>query len=255
MNLPVEIAASERLIVALDFDTAEEARSLVDALGDTVGFYKVGWQLFLGAGWPFVESLLDAGKKVFLDLKIGDIGNTVRAALGNIPDRFAGRLEMLTLQGGQATVQAAMAGRGERSRPWLLMLTVLSSMDDTDLENLYPGGHAGGTLAGVVRLRARMALDAGCEGLVASGESVKDLREYFWDRQFLIVAPGIRPESAARDDHKRSLTPYRAILYGADYLVVGRPVTGSEQPENVARSLVSEMESALQDRAVQPGAS
>ena len=133
MNLPAEIAASQRLIVALDFDTAGEARSLVDGLGDTVGFYKVGWQLFLGAGWPFVEDLLEAGKKVFLDLKIGDIGNTVRAAVGNMPDHFAGRLQMLTLQGGRATVQAAVAGRGERTRPWLLMLTVLSSMDDADL--------------------------------------------------------------------------------------------------------------------------
>lgn len=252
MNLPVEAAASERLIVALDFDTAGEARSLVEGLGDTVGFYKVGWQLFLGAGWPFVEDLLESGKKVFLDLKIGDIGTTVRAAVGNMPDRFAGRLEMLTLQGGRATVQAAMAGRGERTRPWLLMLTVLSSMDGADLGDLYPGGHEGNTLADVIRLRARMALDAGCEGLIASGESVRDLREHFRGRQFLIVAPGIRPEAASHDDHKRSLTPYQAIRYGADYLVVGRPVTGADRPNDVAQSVISEIERALHEREIPP---
>ena len=254
MNHPVEIAASERLIVALDFDTAGEARSLVEGLGDTVGFYKVGWQLFLGAGWPFVEDLLESGKKVFLDLKIGDIGTTVRAAVGNMPDCSAGRLEMLTLQGGRATVQAAMAGRGERTRPWLLMLTVLSSMDGADLGDLYPGGHGSSTLVDVIRIRARMALDAGCEGLIASGESVRDLREHFSDRQFLIVAPGIRPEAAARDDHKRSLTPYQAIRYGADYLVMGRPVTGADRPNDVVQSVISEIERALQDREVPPGA-
>ncbi|MDE0411865.1 MAG: orotidine-5'-phosphate decarboxylase [Gammaproteobacteria bacterium] len=255
MNRPQEIAASDRLIVALDFDTAEEARSLVGVLGDTVGFYKVGWQLFLGAGWPFVEDLLEAGRKVFLDLKIGDIENTVRAALGNMPDHFAGQLEMLTLQGGRATVQAAIEGRGARSRPRLLMLTVLSSMDDSDLEDLWPGGHEGAALADAVRLRARMALDAGCEGLIASGESVRDLREHFTDRPFLIVAPGIRPEAGAHDEHKRPLTPYRAILYGADYLVVGRPVTVSDRPKDAARSVISEIERALQDRDRQLGSS
>lgn len=248
MSRPGEIPASERLIVALDFDAAGEARALVGELGDGVGFYKVGWQMFLGAGWPFVEELLENGKKVFLDLKIGDIGNTVRAAVHNMPDRFAGRLELLTLQGGSATVRAAHAGRNGKDRPYLLMLTVLSSMDDADVRELYPGSDAPVDVSSLVRLRAQMALDAGCEGLVASGESVRELRAHFRDRQFLIVAPGIRPEGTAVDDHKRTLTPYHAIRYGADYLVVGRPISRADRPLDVARAVLADIERALQDR-------
>ena len=254
MYRPDDIAASERLIVALDVDTAGEARSVVRELGDTVCFYKVGWQLFLGAGWPFVETLLESGKKVFLDLKIGDIENTVRAALGNMPDRFAGQLELLTLQGNGDTVRAAKAGRNG-DRPCLLMVTVLSSMDDTDLRDMYSAGDGQTNVSETVRIRARQALDAGCEGLIASGESVRELREHFWDRQFLIVTPGIRPEGVTRDDHKRSLTPYKAMVYGADYLVTGRPITGSDRPCEVARSVISDIDQALEDRKTQQGAS
>ncbi|MCY4420228.1 MAG: orotidine-5'-phosphate decarboxylase [Gammaproteobacteria bacterium] len=241
-----ERSARDRLIVALDFDTADEAEALVANLGETVGYYKVGWQLFIGAGWPYVQHLLARGKRVFLDLKIGDIDNTVRAALNNMPDEFAGQLELLTLQGNAATVRAAKAGRrGEK--PYLLMVTLLSSMDGTDLAETGAGSDP--DVSAWIRQRAKHALAAGCEGLIASGKSVRELREAFPDTPFLIVTPGIRPQGDALDEHKRSLTPYQAIVDGADLLVVGRPIARAPRPQESATAILAEIERAVQDRA------
>lgn len=246
--LPNGIAPPDRLIVALDFNTAGEADLLVEKLGEAVGFYKVGWQLFLGTGWPFVKSLLERGKKVFLDLKIGDTENTVRAALANMQNEFAGNLELFTLQGNGPTVDAAKSGRAGNAKPYLLMVTALSSMGDADAREVYTTGDDRAGVSGIVRLRAQQALEAGCEGLIASGESVREVREAFKDHEFLIVTPGIRPAGADQDDHKRSLTPYAAMMYGSDYLVVGRPVTRSGDPLESAESIVSDIGRALEDR-------
>lgn len=237
-------AAAERLIVALDFDSAAEANRLVDELEGAINFYKVGWQLFLGEGWPFIRTLLEAGRKVFLDLKINDIDRTVEAALANMPNEFAGRLELLTIHGGSATVAAARQGRGDNDKPCLLMLTVLSGMDAADLEELAPDGAVPDTDAIVLR-RARQALDAGCEGLIASGTSVRALRRELCDREFLIVTPGIRPADSGHDDHKRTLTPGQAVADGADYLVVGRPITQSPDPLQAAQSIIADIQAAL----------
>ena len=239
-------AAADRLIVALDFNTAAEAGRLVRQLDGTVNFYKVGWQLFLGEGWPFVRALLEDGRKVFLDLKINDIDQTVKAALANMPGEFAGRPELLTIYGSSATVNAAKQGRGANDKPYLLMLTVLSSMDASDLEEFSTDGSAPDT-GTVIRRRAQQALDAGCEGLIASGASVRDLRRTFPDRKFLIVSPGIRPGASGHDEHKRTLTPSRAIADGADYLVVGRPITRAADPLLAAQSIIAEMETALDE--------
>ena len=241
---PVSPAPADRLIVALDFDSAAEANRLIEKLGGTVNFYKVGWQLFLGEGWPFIRTLLEAGRKVFLDLKINDIDRTVEAALANMPNEFAGRLELLTIHGGSSTVTAAKQGRGDNNRPYLLMLTVLSSMDATDLKELSPDGAVPDTDAVVIR-RARQALDAGCEGLIASGSSVRALRRELCDRELLIVTPGIRPADTGQDDHKRTLTPRQAIADGADYLVVGRPVTQSPDPLQTAQSVIADIQAGL----------
>ncbi|MYH69792.1 MAG: orotidine-5'-phosphate decarboxylase [Gammaproteobacteria bacterium] len=241
---PASPAPADRLIVALDFDSAAKANLLIEKLEGTVNFYKVGWQLFLGAGWPFIKALLEAGRKVFLDLKINDIDRTVEAALANMPNEFAGRLELLTIHGGSATVAAARRGRGNNGKPYLLMLTVLSSMDAADLKELSPDGAMPDTDAIVLR-RARQALDAGCEGLIASGSSVCALRRELCDREFLIVTPGIRPADSGHDDHKRTLTPGQAIADGADYLVVGRPITQSPDPLRTAQSIIADMETAL----------
>ena len=237
-------AAADRLIVALDFDSAAQANSLIEQLEGAVDFYKVGWQLFLGAGWPFISTLLEAGRQVFLDLKINDIDRTVQAALANMPNEFAGKLELLTIHGGSSTVAAAKAGRGDKDKPYLLMLTVLSSMDAADLKELSPDGATPDTDAIVVR-RARQALDAGCEGLIASGSSVRALRRELHNRDFLIVTPGIRPPDSGHDDHKRTLTPHQAIASGADYLVVGRPITQSPNPLQTAQSIIDDIQAAL----------
>ena len=242
--LPAGLKPADRLIVALDFDTAREANRLLRQLEGAVNFYKVGWQLFLGAGWPFVGSLLQAGRKVFLDLKINDIEQTVQSALANMPNEFAGELELLTINGGGATVTAAKKGRAGNDKPYLLMLTVLSSMGDADIRELYPVGATVDTSTVVTR-RAQQALDAGCEGLIASGQSVPSLRKEFPDREFLIVTPGIRPQDAGRDDHKRTLTPYQAIASGSDYLVVGRPITRAADPLQAAQSIIADIEAAL----------
>ena len=237
---PVSPAPADRLIVALDFDSAAEANRLIEKLEGTVNFYKVGWQLFLGEGWPFIRTLLEAGKKVFLDLKINDIDRTVEAALANMPNEFAGRLELLTIHGGSSTVTAAKQGRGGNDRPYLLMLTVLSSVDAADLKELSPDGTLPDTDAIVLR-RAQQALDAGCEGLIASGSSVRALRRELRNREFLIVTPGIRPADSGQDDHKRTLTPRQAIGDGADYLVVGRPITQSPDPLQATQSIIADI--------------
>ena len=241
---PSGITPADRLIVALDFDSAAQANGLIEKLEGAVNFYKVGWQLFLGEGWPFIKTLLEAGSKVFLDLKINDIDRTVQAALANMPNEFAGRLELLTIHGGSSTVTAAKQGRGDNEKPYLLMLTVLSSMDAADLQELSADGALPDTDS-VVLGRAQEALDAGCEGLIASGSSVRALRREFHDREFLIVTPGIRPDDSGQDDHKRTLTPRQAIADGADYLVVGRPITQSPDPLQTVQSIISNMGSAL----------
>lgn len=233
-----------RLIVALDVDGRDEALRLVDRIGDPVGFYKVGWQLFVGAGPAFVRELADRhGKRVFLDLKMDDIGATVRAAVANL----GAGADLFTLQGGAATVRAAIAGRGERARPKFLSVTALSSLDASDVR-YAPAGDGCGPGAGIdididdyAVLRGEAALDAGCDGLIASGGSVRRLRAAFPERGFLIVVPGIRPEGDGTDDHKRSLTPGEAIRAGADYLVVGRPVRNAPDPADRAARIVEEI--------------
>lgn len=241
------ITPSERLIVALDFDTAKEALALVETLGEAVCFYKVGWQLFLGEGWGLLRSLLKKGKKVFLDLKINDIEATVRAALSNMPKEFGGNLELLTIHGNGPTVKAAKAGRNGNSKPYLLMITALSSMDDADLMDVFSTSDRNISMSDYVKFRADRALTAGCDGLIASGNNVKELRETFRDKDFLIVSPGIRPAGYSHDDHKRTLTPYEAIISGSDYLVVGRPITRSRDPLNSAKKIIVDIERALID--------
>ena len=230
---------SGRLIVALDVDERGPALRLVDRLGDSVSFYKVGWQLFVGAGFPLVRELKDQGKRIFLDLKMDDIEATVRAAVANMKENA----DFLTIHGTAATVRAARAGRGSRAYPRFLMVTALSSIDSRDLRSSFANPAL--DVDDYATAKAADALDAGCDGLIASGTSIRRLRSAFPDRDFVVVAPGIRPEGEGTDDHKRSLTPTEAIRDGADYLVVGRPVRNAPDPaasaariaEGIARGL------------------
>ena len=237
----------ERLIVALDVDGRGPALRLVDCLGEAVSFYKVGWQLFIGAGFPLVRELAERGKKVFLDLKMGDIEATVQAAVGNMRED----VDLLTLQGTGATVRAARAGRGGRSRPRFLMVTALSSIDTADVRGESANPEL--DIDDYAIRKASAALDAGCDGLIASGSSVGRLRAEFPDRSFLLVVPGIRPAGEGTDDHKRTLAPAEAIRDGADYLVVGRPVRNAPDPAASAARIVDDIAGGMALRASSAG--
>jgi len=241
-----ESIASDKLIVALDVDTAAQAKEIVDELGDLVNFYKVGWQLFLGTHFTFVKQLGEMGKKVFLDLKMEDIPETIHLAIRNAPDvEF---IELMTLKGTSQLVKAAKQGAAREAggaAPKFLMLTVLSSQDDEDIQEIYGPGV---TLGEIVELRAGKALLAECDGLIASGNSVKKLREKYGSK-FIIVAPGIRPKGSSVDDHKRTLTPYQAIMDGANYIVVGRPITKAKDKRAVTTTIIAEIEKACRDKS------
>ena len=228
----------ERLIIALDFDSREEALALVELLGKRVSIYKVGYQLFMREGMGFVKELVGLGKRVFLDLKMGDIDRTIAAALRAVPDG----VEFVTINGGQAMVAAAKEGRGERNRPLILSLTFLSSLDQDDLRALMMNENL--ELDEYVRVFTRRSIEAGCDGVVASGKSIREIRREFGNR-LVIVAPGIRLEGENRNDHKRALTPAMAIEYGADYLVVGRPVTQAQNSLEVVENLINEVNCAV----------
>ena len=239
-----ELEAADRLIVALDVDTFEEAMHLVARLGDSVSFYKVGWQLFMGTHVQVPHALARLGKRIFLDLKMGDIPATVVQALGNMPERSLESLELMTFQGASSLIAAIRRSRSA-AKPRLLMVTMLSSLDDEDVRELY-GEHS--TMDDIVALRAKRALDTGCDGLIASGNSVGKLRVRFGSAP-LIVTPGIRPPGSPADDQKRLLTPFQAARDGADFLVVGRPIRNAADPSAMAERVVEEMRAGLAERA------
>ncbi|MEB2345259.1 MAG: orotidine-5'-phosphate decarboxylase [Deltaproteobacteria bacterium] len=230
---PRAIPPRERLIVALDFANPGEARRLVRALGDAVAFYKVGLELFCADGaFPFVRELLDGGRKVFLDLKLLDIPATVGAAVRNVRAQGA---HFVTVHAGRRVLEAACAEKGATG---VLAVTVLTSLDAADLRDLgYPPSV---TAEDLVLQRARTALAAGCDGVVASPLEVRRLRAELGDR-LAIVTPGIRPASPASghgagggDDQRRVATPRTAFEAGADYVVIGRPIREAPDPRAAA---------------------
>lgn len=237
-NFPTN--AQDRLIVALDVDSKEKAFQLIQELEGSVSFYKVGYQLFIKEGLPFVSELIQQGKKVFLDLKMNDIGETIRLAVQTIAES---QIHFLTLFGDSATAQAAVQGKGEYPFPKLLNVILLSSTDQEELNRQLQTTEI--KLEDYILNRARIALDSGCDGLIASGESVAYLRKAFPKGEAIIVTPGIRPGGSSIDDHKRSLTPAKAIEAGSDYLVVGRPIRDSKNPKETADQIIQEIESAL----------
>jgi len=232
--------AADRLIVALDVDTTKKALDIIEYLNGLVSFFKVGYQLFIAEGLTFVRRLIEGNNRVFLDLKMDDVEETIRRAVANIA---ASEVEFLTIHGSGATVRAARDGRGAREKPKLLSVTLLSSLDANDLKDLFADSKL--TVESYVKWRAKQAIDNGCEGLIASGETIGMLRKLY--PSAIIVAPGIRPADSSRDDHKRALSPDDAIRAGADYLVVGRPIRNSSNPRNAAEKIIEEMEQAFQD--------
>jgi len=229
------ISPRDRLIVALDLPEVAEAERLVAQLGDSVSFYKIGMELGYGGGFTLIERLVTSGKQVFLDLKLHDIPNTVERAVAQIARLGA---TFLTVHAYPQTMRAAVAGRGGSALK-LLGVSVLTSCDDADL---HEAGYAFGVDALVAR-RAAQAEAEGIDGLVASPAEAALLRRRLGER-LVLVTPGIRPSGAASGDQKRVAAPGQAIRDGADYLVVGRPVTQASDPRAVAEAIVAEIAAA-----------
>jgi orotidine-5'-phosphate decarboxylase len=226
----------ERLIVALDLPDVRTAQALIESLGDAVMFYKIGYQLAYAGGLPLIGELAKAGKKVFADLKLHDIGNTVTRGVESVAKLGA---TFLTVHAYPQTMKAAIEGRAGSALK-ILGVTVLTSYDDDDL-------HAAGyrlSVPELVQARASQAHALGVDGLVCSAEEVADVRELV-GMQMVLVTPGIRPAGSAAGDQKRVMTPEEAIAAGADYLVVGRPITAAKDPKNAAESIVASIEEAL----------
>ena len=231
----MKLDARERLIVALDLPTVEAAERMVSRLGESVYFYKIGYQLAFAGGLPFAAGLIAAGKQVFLDLKLHDIGNTVQKGVESVANLGA---TFLTVHAYPQTMKAAVEGK-KGSKLRILAVTVLTSYDDTDLA-------AAGydlTVGELAAARAAQARDTGIDGLVCSAEEAANLRGIAGPGMVL-VTPGIRPAGSATGDQKRIMTPGRAIEAGADYLVVGRPVVEAHDPKAAADAIVNEIEQA-----------
>jgi orotidine-5'-phosphate decarboxylase len=226
-------AMSGTLIVALDVDTRAQAQMLVDALGEAVDFYKIGYQLAYGGdGLAFGQKLIAAGKRVFFDLKLLDIDNTVEKGVAAIAATGA---SMLTVHAYPRTMRvAAKAAAG--SGLTVLGVSVLTSMDDADVAE---AGYAR-DVAGLVALRAGQAKAAGIGGLVCSPHEAEMVRSLVGP-QMAIVTPGVRPEGSAHSDQKRVATPRMALDAGATHLVIGRPITAAPDPAAAARDILRRM--------------
>jgi orotidine-5'-phosphate decarboxylase len=235
----VSLDPRERLIVALDVPSVREAEALVARLGESVWFYKIGYQLAFAGGIDFARVLASAGKQIFLDLKLHDIGNTVAKGVESVARLGA---TFLTVHAYPQTMHAAVDARaGSNLR--LLAVTVLTSYDDADLA-------AAGydfTVSELVAERAAQAHDVGVDGLVCSGEEAAMLRPVV-GASMVLVTPGIRPAGADAGDQKRIMTPAAAIAAGADYLVVGRPVIAAPDPNAAAEAIVAEIANARNQR-------
>jgi orotidine-5'-phosphate decarboxylase len=233
-------AARNRLIVALDVPDAAAATALVDRLDGTCLWFKVGLELFVGSGPAVIEPLLRRGHKIFLDLKLHDIPNTVAGAVRSAASLGA---SMLTLHaaGGPAMLQAAReAAASVPNAPELLAVTVLTSMDASQLGAIGVSSQP----AEQVELLARMGLAAGLNGFVCSPQEVGSLRTLAGPEATLVI-PGIRPAGAAAGDQKRIATPADALRQGASYLVVGRPITQAPDPAKAAQAILEEIAAAL----------
>jgi orotidine-5'-phosphate decarboxylase len=228
--------ARERLIVALDVSSAAAAQKIVAAVGDSARYYKIGLQLYTAEGPQIVRDLVSSGRQVFLDLKLHDIPNTVGAA---VKEACKLGVSMLTVHasGGTNMLRAAIeAGRNANISPMILAVTVLTSLQDRDLE------HAGvrGTVGDQVSRLAALAIANGCHGVVASAQEAAALRNELGD-DFLIVTPGVRPSGTDHGDQARVVTPAEAIAAGASYIVVGRPITGATDPAAEAREILAQI--------------
>ncbi|HHQ14505.1 MAG TPA: orotidine-5'-phosphate decarboxylase [Chromatiales bacterium] len=234
-----ELSATDRLIFALDVPGIARAKELVEELGDTVSFYKLGLELMMTGGYfELIDWLLDRDKKIFADLKFFDVPATV----GRAVERLASRgVSFATVHGNQGIMEAAAASKGDLK---ILAVTVLTSLDRGDLDDL--GFDC--DVQALVLSRARRALEAGCDGVVASGLELPAMRAQI-DRRLLVVTPGIRPvDNRPVDDQKRVVTPEQAFADGADFIVVGRPIRDAQDPRAAAVSIQEGIRKGLASR-------
>lgn len=221
------------LIIALDVESADEARRIVSAIGNGADFYKVGMELYAVAGMSFVHELIESGKRVFLDLKLYDISETVKRATRHIAQSG---VSFLTVHGSRGVMKAAVEGRGD-SPTKLLAVTVLTSFDQDDLADL---GYQT-PVADLVALRVRKAVESGIDGIVCSPLEVASVRQ-IGGAGLKLVTPGVRSAGADSGDQKRVATPAEAIANGADYLVIGRQVTRASDPRLACQQILDEIE-------------
>ncbi len=231
------MTADDRLIVALDVPNVVQGLELADALGDTVSFYKIGLGMLTGGGLALANELKeDRGKRIFLDMKLFDIGATVEAAVRGLA-QF--NLDFLTVHGDPHVVRAAREG-AEGSKTKILAVTVLTSLDRTDLD---ASQIKDGAIPDLVTERAGRAFDAGAHGVIASPQEAQAIRALSEAESRLIVTPGVRPVGTGAGDQKRIATPAAAIADGADHIVVGRPVHQAADPAAAARAIRDEIQS------------
>ncbi len=239
-------AARDKLIVALDVDSAARALDLFDALRATVGMFKIGAQLFTAAGPDIVRQIIARGGRIFLDLKFHDIPNTVAAA-GIEATRLGVSIFNVHASGGAEMMRrtaesvAEIATREELAKPRVIAVTLLTSLDQKSLEQIGINDEP----SSVVTRLSRSAADCGLDGVVASPHEIEIIRQTISSPEFLIVTPGIRSGNDATDDQRRTLTAAEAIRAGADYLVVGRPILNARDPVDAARRIAEEIDNAL----------
>ena len=238
-NKPIPL--SQRLIMALDVPTSKQAKQLVETLGDSVSFYKIGMELFMaGDYFEFIEWLKRKDKQIFVDLKFFDVPITVARAIRSLNQRG---VDFATIHGNQSMMEAAAQEKGQLK---ILAVTALTSLDQGDLDDL--GFQC--SIADLVLSRARRALQSGCDGVISSGLEISALRKQL-DHQLLVISPGIRPvENRIEDDQKRVVTVNNAFLMGADYIVVGRPIRDSSDPREAAFTIqrqISDVFSAVKN--------
>jgi orotidine-5'-phosphate decarboxylase len=227
----MQLAPRERLIVALDLSSVEEAKAMVARLGEAVSFYKIGYQLAFAGGLAYAPVLADSGKRVFLDLKLHDIGNTVAEGVRSVSRLGA---TFLTVHAYPQTMKAAVEAREGNLR--ILAVSVLTSYNDADLA---AAGYRT-TVAELVAARAVQAHDIGIDGLVCAATEAAKVRSIV-GQKLALVTPGIRPAGADAGDQKRIMTPAKAIAAGADHLVVGRPIIAAADPKAAAEAIVGEI--------------
>jgi orotidine-5'-phosphate decarboxylase len=239
--MPAKIDARERLIVALDSASIPDARKMVRTLEGAVNFFKIGLVLQLAEGVEsLIRDLIREGKQVFLDYKYYDVPETIKKAVS----RAAGlNVAFLTVHGSSAVMRSAVEAKGNSGMK-LFTVTVLTSMDASDMAEM---GYTNHSVEELVLFRARKALEAGCNGVIASGHEAKEIKRLSQNK-LLVVTPGIRPGNYPEDDQKRRITAGISIENGADYLVIGRPITDAADPLHEAKRFIEEMQAAFDSR-------